>query len=89
MLGRAAQAGWWSSLEFEQLPFCTWYGLLELWFVEAHTAGLGTAAAVLEWLTDKWPDEWERMFPDPDRHGMSERAQASARKAEQMYGASG
>lgn len=89
VLGRAAAIGFWSSLEFEQLPMPTWYGLLELWFVESHTAGLGSVAAVLDWLTDKWPEEWERMFPDAETHGTSERAQAAARKAEQMYGPSG
>lgn len=89
MRGRAAQSGFWSTIEFEQLPMAVWYGLIEAWFVEAHTTGLGTQAAVLEWLTDKWPQEWDRMFPDPETHGMSERAQAAARKAEQMYGAVG
>lgn len=89
MRGLAGQAGFWSTLEFEQLPFATWYGMLEAWFVEANTSGLGSRAAVLEWLTDKWPEEWERMFPDADTHGTSERAQAAARKAEQMYGGAG
>lgn len=57
--------------------------------MEVHTVGLGSAAAVLEWLTDKWPEEWDRMYPDPETHGMSERAQRSARKAEDLYGAPG
>jgi hypothetical protein len=85
----AAQIGLWSTLELEDLPLATWYGLLEAWFVQAYTAGLGSESAVLEWLTDKWPEEWERMFPDADTHGRSERAQAAARKAEQMYGGAG
>lgn len=89
MLGRAAQLGFWTALEFEALTFTTWYSLLELWFVEAHTGGLGTAASVLDWLVTKLPEEWERLYPDPDTHGTSERAQAAARKAEQMYGAPG
>lgn len=88
ILARAIPLGFATLEDLQALPFPTWYSLIELWFVEAHTTGLGSVAQVLDWLVNKLPEEWERMWPDPERHGMSERAQASQRLAEERYGAS-
>jgi hypothetical protein len=85
--GRAAALGYTTTAAFECLPFTTWYGLLETWFVEAHTSAFVAPAQVLEYLTNDCVREWERTRPRPDRHGRTERALAATARAEDLYGA--
>lgn len=86
--GRATLAGYGVG-EIDQLDLPEWYAVHEAWFVDAHTGAFWPAARVLEWLREDLPAEWERQFPDPERHGLSERAQAAQRRAEERYGPSG
>lgn len=89
MRGQCAREGFGDLADLEQLPFATWYGVLESWFVDAHATAMWSRARVLEWLTDELPAEWERQYPDPETHGTTQRQRESAAKAEAMYGATG
>lgn len=69
----------------ERLPISTWYALLERWFVDAYVTALASRAAVLEWITEKWPQEYETRWPNAQRHGRSRLAQQAAQVAEDRY----
>lgn len=83
--GRAAALGYRTLAALEQLPFPTWYGLLETWFVEAHTTLLAPAAQVLQYLVeDLVEQEGHRYAVGGLSSSLAERQRVNA---EAMYGA--